>query len=490
MTTRISLLLGALAITLSAVSAQVARAELWVGAASRDITPAEPVAVSGQFNLRISQQVETPLTVQVIALESRQGSQSQDFAIMVSCDVVTIPDEVREMVRQQVAQQLPDLDCRKIFLGATHTHTGPELRIGNWILPAEGVMTVEAYREFFVQRVSEAIVAAWQGRGRGSVSWGMSHAVVAYNRRAVYDDGSAQMYGPTDVPRFRGLEGYEDHDINSLFVWDASNDLIACAVNVSCPSQEVESRSTLNADFWHPVRKGLREKHGPDLVVIGWIGAAGDQSPHLMYRRAAEERMRELRKLSRLDEIARRILLAVEDTYEVVSDVRHADIPLVHHVETLRLPMRLVTPDEYQEAQQQVEQATAEIAANSEAAQTAFRRLKWYQRTVERYETRQDNSAPLYDIEIHVIRLGDAVICTNPFELFTEFGIRIKGRSKAVQTFVIQLVGAGTYLPTNKAVQGGHYSAVVHSNMVGPAGGDLLVDRTVELIDALWKDDE
>jgi hypothetical protein len=30
------------------------------------------------------------------------------------------------------------------------------------------------------------------------------------------------------------------------------------------------------------------------------------------------------------------------------------------------------------------------------------------------------------------------------------------------------------------------YNAVVHSGRVGPEGGRVLVDRTVELIDALW----
>ena len=78
-------------------------------------------------------------------------------------------------------------------------------------------------------------------------------------------------------------------------------------------------------------------------------------------------------------------------------------------------------------------------------------------------------------------------VCTDSFELFTEYGIRIKARSKALQTFVVQLVGPGTYLPTERAVRGGGYSAIVHSNLVGPEGGQVLVDRTVEAINAMWE---
>ena len=61
------------------------------------------------------------------------------------------------------------------------------------------------------------------------------------------------------------------------------------AVDISCPSQEVESRSAVNADFWHETRELLRGRYG-DIVVLGWCGASGDQSPHLMFNRAAEAR--------------------------------------------------------------------------------------------------------------------------------------------------------------------------------------------------------
>lgn len=88
--------------------------------------------------------------------------------------------------------------------------------------------------------------------------------------------------------------------------------------------------------------------------------------------------------------------------------------------------------------------------------------------------------------DIHVLRIGDAAVCTTGFELFNDFGVQIKARSKAVQTFVIQLAGEDGYLPTPRAVQGGGYSAMVQSNEVGPEGGQVLVDRTVELINSMW----
>jgi len=484
MTGRVVVLLCALAGSFAGSAASAA--ELHVGAASADITPEGPVAVSGQFHLRIARKVETPVTANVVALESRRGDESLDAAVMVSCDVVGVPAEVLRLVREAVGKRLPGLDTKKIFLGATHTHTAPVLLPGKYAIPKKGVVQVEAYRAFFVERVSEAVIQAWKNRKPGSVTWGLGHAVVAYNRRAAYADGSARMYGGTDTPEFRSLEGFEDHDVGTLFFWNADAKVIAVAVNVSCPSQEVESRTAVNADFWHPVREALRTRYGADLCVLGWTGASGDQSPHLMYRKAADERMRRLRGLTRLEEIARRVVRAVEEAYEVVKDDRHADVPLVHKVETLRLPMRLVKEAEYAEAKTAFEQAKARIAKDPKAADREHHRMKWYEVTVQRYENQKTDPKPACEMELHVVRIGDAVVCTNAFELFTDYGIRIKARSKAVQTFVVQLVGPGTYLPTEKAVRGGHYSAIVHSSLVGPEGGQALVDRTVALIDSVW----
>lgn len=117
-------------------------AELLIGTAVADITPEGPVAVSGQFHLRIAKTVETPISANIIALESREDSISGDTAIMVSCDLLYIPSDVLELVRKTVKKRLPDLDTSKIFLSGTHTHTAPVLLLDKYPIPKEGVVQV------------------------------------------------------------------------------------------------------------------------------------------------------------------------------------------------------------------------------------------------------------------------------------------------------------------------------------------------------------
>jgi hypothetical protein len=306
----------------------------------------------------------------------------------------------------------------------------------------------------------------------------MGHAVVAQNRRSVYADGTAVMYGGTDKDSFRMIEGYEDHGLDALFVWDAGGRLIATAIDVACPAQEVESGHQIDADFWHPVRESLRVEHGPQLHVLAWTGAAGDQSPHLMFRKAAEERMRRLRGLSRLEEIARRVVAGWKDALAGAERERLAGAALEHRVDRVVLPRREVSEREHELARQKV----GELSGGPGNATL----VRWHGKVVKRYEDQQAGTVEPFTTEVHVVRIGDVAVATNQFELFTDFGAAMKARSPALQTFVVQLVGAGTYLPSGRAARGGGYSAIAESNEVGPEAGQVLVDHTVARIGELF----
>ena len=475
------LFVALLALAAAAVSEA---AELHFGAASVSITPDKPVALAGQFHTRIARSVDNPVTATALALETRDGDKSLDHAILVSCDLVAIREGIQDRFRKHMAGKLPGVDLRKVVLSATHTHTAPVM-IERWYaydIPKTGVMRAPEYVEFLVQRLAEVVTKAWESRQPGGVSWTYGHAVVGRNRRAVYANGTSRMYGPTTGADFRGIEGYEDHGVDMLFFWDAKKALAAVGISLASPSQEVEGRSTVNADFWHDVREQLRAKYGKGLCILGWCAPAGDQSPHTMWYKSAEERMRQLRGLSRTQELARRIVAAVDDTIELgKKDIRTA-LPLVHRVVDVKLPAREVTEKDAAEARARLEALKKKTKLNPrERAALARDPL-----ILERFETQKADRG--FPVELHVLRLGDVAIATNPFELYLDYGVQIRARSQATQTVLIQLAcTSGKYLPTAKAIAGGHYSTSLHTAPVGPEGGQALVKHTVDAINALWK---
>ncbi len=424
------------------------KAPLHVGWASVDITPPKPVALVGQLHKRISQNVRDPLTATALALESVGPDGAREQAIMVSCDVLYTRKSVQQKLQSKIQSLLPDFQSEKLFLNATHTHTGPGFddkafkglyEVGD----DPKIMKTTEYADFFVERVAEAAVKAWQNRKPSHMNWALGHAMVGMNRRAHYFDGSTKMYGSTDREDFRNIEGYEDHSVPMLFFWNEDNDLTGIVINLACPSQETEGLREISADFWHDVREEIHARFSPDVFVFPQCSAAGDISPHYLLNKQAEQQMRERRKLSSREEIARRIVDTVEEVYPYAKQNPTSELVFKHDILHLDLiPQRETT--------------------------APFYRLD-----------------PIDDVEIHVLRLGDIAIATNPFELYLDYGIRMKARSDAILTFLVQLSCQHCgYLPTEKAIQGGGYSAVKFK--VGPKGGQMLVNKTVEAINKMW----
>ncbi|MGQ9731290.1 MAG: hypothetical protein ACUVX8_08425 [Candidatus Zipacnadales bacterium] len=464
-----------------------------IGWSVADITPDRPTVLRGQFHTRISEYVNDPLTATVLAMEGSNGSGSTDQAIMVSCDLVSATGIIQNRLRGMLRPRLPDFDLRKLVLNGTHTHTAPTMQEG--LYPPQGphIMSPTEYSDFFCERVAEAIVAAWERRTPGAVSWAYSHAVVGHNRRATYMDGHSEMYGKTNRQDFCCIEGYEDHGVDLLFTWDMRGALTGLVVNLACPSQVTENANYLSADFWHETRLELRRLLGESLFVLPQCSAAGDQSPHLLLHQRAEQRMLELRGLTQRQEIARRIGQCVNDVVDLAKREVHSDPVLKHTVLELGLPVRRVTEEEYQRAREQVAALEAQQVDpnDSFAVSRRYVMLRRNREVMNRYE--QQNAKPLFDVELHCLRLGDIAFATNPFEYFLDYGLRIKARSPALQTFVVQLASAGfetdgTYLPTERAVAAKSYGAEAVDNTVGPEGGQIIVERTLEALHRLWEE--
>jgi hypothetical protein len=453
-----------------------------IGWASKSITPTRPSILAGQFHARVSKNVNDPITSTAMAIDS--GS---DQAIMVSCDLVAIRDGIQDKLREMLDSKLPDFDIKKLFLNATHTHTAPEMGEGTYPPQDKEVMTSTEYTEFLVDRLCEVVVEAWENRRPGGISWAFGHAVVGHNRRAVYFNGSAQMYGSTNREDFECIEGYEDHSLNMLFLWDHEQNPTGIVINIACPSQVTEGEYYVSADFWYEVRTELRKRYSSNLFILPQCSAAGDQSPHFLLYGQAEENMRKRKGVSERQEIAIRIANAVDYIYPLARNDIRTNVPFSHIAQEINLPIRKVTEKELDIAKQEYDKLLPKHPFDKNSSEhVLMRRSKGL---IDRFEQQKEN--PFHKVEIHVIRLGDIALATNPFELFLDYGMRIKARSKPLQTFVVQLAcGCSGYLPTAKAVAGGGYGGEAASNNVGPEGGQELVNQTVKLINEMWDDEK
>ncbi|MFN4227618.1 MAG: hypothetical protein ACK4F0_05710 [Candidatus Ratteibacteria bacterium] len=481
--------------------------KLLIGWEQVNITPNQPVCLCGQFHARISEGVKDPITSTILVLE-KDGS----YVIWISCDLVAIPYEFKRNIIKRVKKILPGIDETRIIVNATHTHTAPEpggdiirgtmekniKEIYGIDLP---VMEVKDYIEFATEKIALGIKKAWDNRKEGGIGYGFGFAVVGRNRRVSYYDGHSQMYGKTDDSNFSHIEGYEDHSLNIMATFDKEKKLTGFVVNISCPSQVSEHEFLISADYWYETRNELRKRFGENIFVLAQCSSAGDQSPHILINKKGEERMLILSGRTEREEIAIRIADGIEKILPLIKKEIFYDPTFSYIYKKIPLSRRKITEEELNfclsEAEKyykEYERLKKELEKNPEKRRENrwyvpvtfnFRRAQWYMSVKDKFEKQKIN--PKVEIDLHILRIGDIVFATNPFELYLDYGIQIKARSKSMQTFIVQLTGPGTYLPTDRSIKGGGYGSISPSNIVGPEGGKELVEQTLKLIEELFK---
>jgi len=485
--------------------------EFLIGWSEIEITPdKQPVLIFGQFYARLSEGVADPLMATGCAFES-QGDQ----VVFVTCDLIMISLELADAVRANLMKKRLGIDPLKVILNATHTHTGPDIFSATSNHPSDksirsgpieaslGQVPSDDYIAYAAGRIAECIEKAWNSRTAGGIAYGLDYAVVGRNRRWVDADNQSTMYGLTAPvsETFRHVEGYEDHSLNLLATYDLGGALTGLIVNLPCPSQEGEDGYLLSADFWHETRRELRLRFGPEIFILPQVSAAGEMTSHPIFETKAIQRMLELKGVSAKQEIADRIADAVGRILPSIARTIDRSPELTHRVEIMELPANELTQAGADEARIMVDRyrmqcsgLKLQLEANPKyreeprwyrAISQCIAAMCWHQDVINRFE--RQKTKPTYPEEVHILRLGDIGFATNSFECYLDFGVQIKVRSPATQTFLIQLAGQGTYLPSPRSVVGGGYGSQAASNPVGPEGGQVLAEKTIQSLRTIWE---
>ena len=500
-----------------------------LGWAEESITPDKKISLAGQFAERISEYVEKPLTVTALAISS-----GDEQAVIVSCDLVGVSRNLVDEVREDLKKAEDGPDPMKVFIAAIHTHTGPAYTrktvaskyaskgtlsnssraILEELLPP-GRKYVEAVNVsdnpdiiagdemllFLKERIVKCVLAAWKNRAEGSFANAFGRASVGHCRRAVYSDGSAQMWGDTNTAVFKEIESSSDDGIELLFVYNVEDKLTGIVANIACPAQCVQHRLFVSPDYWGEVKVRLRKYFGEDIFLLPLCAPAGCQCPVDLVRwvvpesdvndpniehanplpRKADPSMFDI---SGMKVTGRRIASEIIAVYEEGNYEKQTDPVFEHRRVVMELPLRRATLTDLEKAKRGIKEYLAEHPGDVNFYDAA--KMQVNLGIISRFRLQEVMNT--YPTESHIIRLGTIAFATNPYELFLDYGNQIRVRSKAEQTFLVQLCnGTEGYLPTEKAEQGGHYSAFISSGHVGHVGGDQYVRETLQIINEMFE---
>lgn len=241
-----------------------------VGVARIDITPEEPIRLTGYGNRSApSEGVQGRLWAKALAFGGRAP------AVLIAVDVIGVPRGLSEELAKRLAAA--GIRREQLAVTATHTHNGPALTgvlpfIFPAPVPADQQAVIDRYSRTLVDKLEQVARAALADRQPSTIGWAVGRAGFAANRR-VLKEGRWVAFGVTP-------DGVVDHDLPVLAVRGANGTLRAVLASYACHATTLEGKQNFVHGDWPGAAQALIEAQHPGVVALVTIGAGADANPN------------------------------------------------------------------------------------------------------------------------------------------------------------------------------------------------------------------
>lgn len=258
-----------LAILLSVCPLVVRADEPWkAGAAAVVITPDQPLWMAGYASRdKPAEGKATDLFAKALVVEDPSGKR----LAIITMDLISIPKAMRDHVVQAVREK-HKLPPESIVLNCSHTHCGPVIRLGTYILydlEESQRAAIEKYIAVLHEKLVSVVDQAVARLEPAKLGYSHARAGFAMNRRLPTDKG----YQNSPYP-----DGPVDQDVPVLRVVNAEGKLKAVLFGYACHNTTL-SFFQFCGDYAGFAQQAFEESH-PGTVALFFMGCGGDQNPY------------------------------------------------------------------------------------------------------------------------------------------------------------------------------------------------------------------
>jgi hypothetical protein len=429
----------------AAVASPEPKPHAWrAGAAGIKITPEKPMWMAGYASRTApSNGVLQDLFAKALALEDETGKR----LVIVTMDLIGIPGDLRLAIEDGAAKQFK-LPAECIVLNASHTHCGPEFRIGSWKY-LEGmehkVADATEYGEKLRANLMQIIGEALQNLAPAQVNYNHARCGFAMNRRLP----RLGSFGNSPYP-----DGPVDHDVPVLEVNSPDGkQLVAVLFGYACHNTTLGIQQFCG-DYAGYAQEELQKAH-PGAIALFMNGCSGDQNP---YPR---------REFSYLQTHGKTLATAVESAMQVLPK-RPLEGPIKAAFE--RVPLAFATPPTKEQLEAQLK------SANKYEVQHAQRLLGQIEKEGK---VESDYPYPVQVIhfgnQLGMVTLGGEVVVDYSLRLKRELGmpvVWVAGYSNDVMGYIpsLRVLKEGGYEGGGSMIYGSHpgpWSDMVEDTIVG-----------------------
>ena len=450
---------------------------LFAGAGRTDITPEMGTQVDGDIGRRRPMDgIDDPLYARALVLEQ----EGKRFCLL-SLDLLAITDEWADKTREMACERF-GFEREAVAVHVTQTHSAPSM--GQIMLSDRVPATKkypwlrgldnEDYCPFALRRIEEAIRTAIDRLEPVKPSYASElDGRVAFNRRFVMRDGTAEMFGGGRRDEILYREGPADPEVGVLALTNESGKHIAVVLHHSSHPTHGFGPCRISADWpgnWcHRIDADL--DGGMALVANGCRGNVHHNDVLDPTQEDTTARMGEL-----LAESTRKAMKRLNPSQSNVLAWRSS---------TIRLPLRDIPTEEFKHAHQVIEENPEPMWVDETRTRTD--RAWCYAASMldlEELMSKQD----YWDYEVQALRVGDVGLVVLTGEPFVEAQLEIKMKSPAKRTYVAHMSnGYVGYIPTPHAIErGGYETKTCMGSRLAPQALSMVVEGSVRLLNELF----
>ncbi|MBM3966390.1 MAG: hypothetical protein FJ308_15190, partial [Planctomycetes bacterium] len=254
-----------------------AAADAWrIGAAKTDITPTEPVRLSGYASrTEPAREVEDRLFARALVLLPVDESAAEPLVI-VSVDAIGISAVMTEEILERLTPAIKIPRSRIVFC-TTHSHTAPHLDgvISNlFAAPLDDAQldATKKYTRFMVDSIIDTVQHAAGNLQNGVVEYGLGRAEFAINRRQLKNKEWVAI-GTVD-------DGPVDRNVRVIKASDSSGKPIAIAYQYGCHCTSISPDANKISADWAGISAAKIESELSGCIALPIIGCGADANPN------------------------------------------------------------------------------------------------------------------------------------------------------------------------------------------------------------------
>jgi neutral ceramidase len=392
-----------------------------IGAAKRDITPTEPIRLSGYSSRsKASEGVDQPIFARAMAFEDSTGVKN----ILVAVELVGVTRQFTESIADRLKAQR-GIERNRFMIVASHTHNGPAVHgsLGGLLnLSSQEEAVIKRHTDKMSDQILEAASEALSKLEPARLTFGHGRATFAVNRR---------IFMPNGVNFGANPDGPTDHDVPVLRAEAVDGRLLGIVFGYACHGTTLGGDYNLLGGDWPGYAQKYLEQAFPGATALFITGCGGDADP--------QPRQKALYVPQHGLEMAGAVATTLSRGMNPVHGTLRAAIE--------RVTLEQATPPSREEFEKRLKDKDLSVQRHA-------------RRNLEKLD-RGETLTPSYDSPVQVWRFGnDLTLVALGGEVVVDYALRVKRELASDKVWVAAYANdVFAYIPSTRVLIEGGYEA-------------------------------